>query len=261
VSERSAATALDLAELAGLSDFQRAAAAHAAAEDAVELVEIGGAVCTAMPSQPHSLLGNRVVGLGISEPAADAVLDAVAAFYAQYGASFTIVADLPQLAARGYRQVAPWTRFVRGTDPLRPPPAGPAVELVEAAEAQAFGSVCATASGAPAYFAGWVGELVGRPGWHCYAVRATEAIVATAALYAFGDVGWLGFAATLPGYRGRGAQGALLAARVEQARRIGLSTLLTDTAAGPDETPSVSHRNIVRAGFRVESVRPNWEAP
>jgi hypothetical protein len=255
-----AASALDLLELAALSDFQRAAAAVSARDAVVELSEIDGAVCTVMPAHPRSQLGNRVVGLGNSAPVSDAVLDAVEAFYARYSASFTIMSDLPQLAERGYRQATPWTRFTRGVEPLRDRPTAPAVAVVEEADRHAFGEACATASSAPDYFARWVAGLVERRGWHCFAARANGAIIAAAALYAASRAGWLGFAATREEYRARGAQGALLAARVAHARRLGLSVLVTDTA-DPDRAPGPSHRNLVRAGFRIESVRANWESP
>jgi GNAT superfamily N-acetyltransferase len=252
------ATAVDLVEFAALSDFQRAAVC--ASEDAVELLEVDGAVCTVMPSDPRSQLGNRVVGLGLVPFAGNAVFGAVEAFYARYAASFTIVSDLPQLTARGYRRATPWIRFVRGTEPLESRASAPAVAAVKKAERGAFGEACATASHAPEYFAGWVGELVEREGWYCFAARANGAIIATAALYAADGNGWLGLAATQEQYRGRGAQAALLAARVAHARRLGLTTLVTDTA-DPGEAPGPSHRNIVRAGFRLESVRTNWELP
>ena len=255
-----AASALDLVEFAALSDFQRAAAAVSARDDVVELFEVDGAVCTVMPFHPRSQLGNRVVGLGISASVTDAGVDAVEAFYARYSASFTIVSDLPQLAERGYRQATPWTRFTRGVEPLRDGSAAPAVAVVEDAERHAFGEACATASSAPDYFARWVAELVERPGWHCFATRADGAITATAALYAVDSAGWLGFAATREDYRARGAQAAVLAARVAHARRLGLKLLVTDTA-DPVRAPGPSHRNLVRAGFRLESVRANWESP
>lgn len=255
-----AASALDLLEFSALSDFQRAAAAGSARDDFVELFEVDGAVCTVLPSHPRSYLGNRVVGLGISTAVSDAVLDAVEAFYARYSASFTIVSDLAGLAERGYRQAAPWTRFTRGVEPLRNPSAAPAVAVVEKAERRAFGEACATASSAPDYFARWVGGLVGRPRWHCFAARVDGAIIATAALYVANGAGWLGFAATREEYRACGAQAALLAARVAHARRLGLTMLVTDTT-DPDGAPGPSHRNVVRAGFRLESVRANWESP
>jgi GNAT superfamily N-acetyltransferase len=76
-----------------------------------------------------------------------------------------------------------------------------------------------------------------------------------------GGVGWLGLGATLPEYRGRGAQSAILAARIEHARRLGCATVVTETGELADDRPSSSYRNIVRAGFREAGVRRNYRAP
>ena len=62
-------------------------------------------------------------------------------------------------------------------------------------------------------------------------------------------------------YRGRGAQSAILAARIEDARRQGCATVVTETGELEDDRPSSSYRNIVRAGFREAGVRPNYRAP
>ena len=79
-------------------------------------------------------------------------------------------------------------------------------------------------------------------------------------LYANGDAGWLGVASTRADYRGRGAQSALLAARIERAGELGLRLLVTETGAAEDDEPGTSYRNILRAGFEPAYVRPNYTA-
>ena len=81
------------------------------------------------------------------------------------------------------------------------------------------------------------------------------------ALFAHGEVGWLGFGATRPEHRGRGAQGAILAGRIERARGLGLRRLVTETGAPREDGPGPSYRNILRAGFREIEVRPNLASP
>lgn len=73
--------------------------------------------------------------------------------------------------------------------------------------------------------------------------------------------GGSGFGATRPQYRGRGAQGAILAARIERARELGLRRLATETGAPRDDGTGPSYRNILRAGFREIEVRPNLASP
>lgn len=71
-------------------------------------------------------------------------------------------------------------------------------------------------------------------------------------------VGWLGIAATLPEYRRRGAQSALLAARIRAAGGSGCELVVTETGALVDGKPSNSYRNILRAGFELDYVRANY---
>ncbi|HZO62810.1 MAG TPA: GNAT family N-acetyltransferase, partial [Gaiellaceae bacterium] len=104
-------------------------------------------------------------------------------------------------------------------------------------------------------------NVVGRPGWTCYVAYDQGAPAGAGALFIHEDIGWLGFGATLPGFRGRGAQSAVLAARIEEARRHGCTAVTTETGELQDDRPSGSYRNIVRAGFREVGVRPNYRAP
>ena len=72
--------------------------------------------------------------------------------------------------------------------------------------------------------------------------RATSPTTASApagagALYVHEGVGWLGFGATLPEFRGRGAQSAILAARIEDARRQGCREVTTETGELEDDRP------------------------
>jgi len=69
-------------------------------------------------------------------------------------------------------------------------------------------------------------------------------------VFAFGGVGGIFGASTLPPFRGRGVQTALLAARLNWAAKQGC-----DLAKGITLPGSVSHRNHERFGFRVAYTR------
>ena len=64
--------------------------------------------------------------------------------------------------------------------------------------------------------------------------------------------------ARVPGPRG---PERVLPARIEDARRQGCATVITETGELTDDRPSSSFRNIVRAGFREAGVRENYRAP
>jgi len=76
-----------------------------------------------------------------------------------------------------------------------------------------------------------------------------------------GRHGWLGQAATLPAHRRRGAQSALIAARIRAAAEAGAEVVVTETGEIVDDRPTISYRNILRAGFRAVYLRPNYVSP
>ena len=103
--------------------------------------------------------------------------------------------------------------------------------------------------------------VVGRPGWHVFLAREGGDAVGAGALFLHEDAGWLGVAGTVPEHRGKGGQGALLAARIDRARELGAGVLVTETGEQVEGRPSNSYRNILRAGFAEAYLRPNLHAP
>jgi hypothetical protein len=68
---------------------------------------------------------------------------------------------------------------------------------------------------------------------------------------------WLGIGATVGSHRKRGAQSALLAARINAAIAGGCTVLTTETGIPHGGEPAPSYANIQRAGFAVAYPRPN----
>jgi GNAT superfamily N-acetyltransferase len=82
----------------------------------------------------------------------------------------------------------------------------------------------------------------------CYHYMAFDGMrpVATAALYAFEDIGYLAMASTAQGDRRRGAQQALIGHRIAKARDLGCPILVSETLSMLEG----SLRNLHHAGFR-----------
>ena len=89
-------------------------------------------------------------------------------------------------------------------------------------------------------------ESVGREGFHHYMAFDGDRPIAVAALAVFEDVGYLTHAATEEAFRRRGAQSALIAHRVEQARALGCTHIVSQTLT----MLAHSFANLQRAGFR-----------
>jgi GNAT superfamily N-acetyltransferase len=89
-------------------------------------------------------------------------------------------------------------------------------------------------------------ETVGRDGFHHYMAFDVDQPVAMAALVQYDDIGYLTWAATAEPYRRRGAQSALIAHRVEQARALGCTQIVSQTLTMLTQ----SLANLQRTGFR-----------
>jgi GNAT superfamily N-acetyltransferase len=240
---------LEAVELAAYTDAFRAA------PELCEVAEIGGATCFALRRLPVRIF-NRVAGLQSTAP-----LDEIAAFY---GESPWWVSDShglgPELEQRGFTRDYGWMKFSRGVGP-REARSDLDVAAVGPDRAADFAVVVRGGYDMPGWAVPLAANVVGRPGWTCYVAYAGGEPAGAGALFVLGAVGWLGFAATLPPFRGRGAQSAILAARIEEARVRGCTTVVTETGELEEGRPSSSYRNIVRAGFREAGVRPNYRAP
>jgi hypothetical protein len=64
--------------------------------------------------------------------------------------------------------------------------------------------------------------------------------------------------ATRSEFRRRGAQNAILAARIRRAAELGCTMVVTETGELVEDRPSSSYRNILRAGFEPQYLRANY---
>jgi GNAT superfamily N-acetyltransferase len=263
---RKLAERLEGIEVAAWEDFYRAAPDEAARKFGIQVAPVGGGVL-AIASQTDVLAYNRVVGLGIGEPASERHLDLIIRRYRETGASRFFVQVCPEanppdlshwLEARGFRHYNNWMKLYRGVEKAPESSTDLRVECIGEAWADAFGDVAARCFDWPDFVREWAAGLVGRPGWHHYVAFDGERPAATAAFYARGRDAWLDFAGTLPEYRGRGAQSALIVRRIEDARALGCRCLAVETAQQTPERQAPSYRNTLSLGFQVAYVRPNY---
>ena len=162
------------------------------------------------------------------------------------------------LAARGYQRDYAWVKFVRPVVPVPGLASAFAIRPVAARDAERMGELIAAGFELPGDMAAWFAALADRDGWHCLGAYDGPRLVATGALHVKHDAGWLTWAATDPAHRGRGAQKALLPARITHAHERRLAMLVTETGEPEAGRPDASYRNIVAAGFQPVFRRPFW---
>jgi hypothetical protein len=225
------------------------------------VIRVAGAVCWAARGIPDTQL-NRVGGLGLERDPSDEELDEIEAFFRGHGNRFAIsLTPGPlhdRLLERGYTAGYPWMKFRRDASPA--PTITTELTVEETTDAEAFGSVVAEAFGLPTGGA-FFGGLVGRPGWTIFLARDGGDVAGGAALFLEDGVGWLGIGGTRPEFRGKGAQNALIAARIEHGGGLGAHAFTTETGERVEGRPSGSYRNILRGGFAETYLRPNLLSP
>jgi GNAT superfamily N-acetyltransferase len=207
---------------------------------------------------------DRLGGLGVTEPARAETLDQTIAAFDAAGVKNWIIhvaqgaSELEHLCA--VRGLMPhprtWAKFIRGVEPASAP-TDFIVRESGRADAEAFGATAAAGFGLPPIVGRWLAALPGRPKWTCFLARDGDAAVASGALYIDGNTAWLGIGATLPAHRGRGAQSAMLATRINAAVVDGCTMLTTETGVPHAGEAGPSYGNIQRAGFCIAYLRPN----
>jgi hypothetical protein len=162
------------------------------------------------------------------------------------------------LTELGFVRYNNWVKLVRGVEDPPTIATDLRIEEIDRGHAADFGRIVVTAFDWPADLAPMIAALVGRPGWLHYMAFDGDRPAATAAMYVQDEWGWIDFASTLPEYRGRLAQPALISRRIRDAAAMGCRHLVVETAEDLPEEPGISCRNVQRMGFESHYLRPNW---
>jgi hypothetical protein len=252
------------AELASMRERTAGAPAALVAELGLRCEPVDGGTAFIAARFPHPTV-NRVTGFGLDQPLDEATLDRALTFYPHrvFSIQPSPMARPPELpgwlVARGFAVDFHWLIWVRDA---QPPPDEPATGLelrrLEPEHAAEFAALVCTAYANPARLAPLHAASVGRPRWHHWGAFDEGRLVSAGILYVHGAVGRLFTAGTLSAHRGRGAQGALLARRMCEARALGCRWLTAETADDRPGKPNPSVHNLVRLGFRLLHRRPAW---
>jgi hypothetical protein len=217
---------------------------------------------------------NRAIGIGVEQPATEEELDHVVAWMRTHANSAwalqiaSIACTEPLLSWMRHNDlIADGTglaKFQRGPSQVADQPLQTTFLIydVEPRDAAGFGAVVQAGFDAPPAFASWFSGLVGRPKWRIYLAYDGNDPVASGAMFIDRGWGWIGIDATLPAYRRRGAQAALLSRRIADGLAAGVEgfTAETDRPMVGHEASQSSYRNFLRAGFSVAYTRDNYRA-
>lgn len=256
----------EFAEACAWEDHFRAAPEYISWEQGLHLDRLGSAVVLSLTGSDDPFY-NRVLGLGLYEPADEAMLDELMGYIFGTGTLCFVIHVSPEatppemqdwLRWRGFWEQEPTAKFIHSAQLPAENPTDLRIELTGVDFADAFAFVTTQAFGLPEYIFPWMKACVGRPNWYHYVAWDGENTAAAGALYQCDDVGWLGHGSTLPGFRRRGAQAALLSRRIRDGIELGCKWFITDTDVDLPERPIHSYRNMLRSGFKLVYLRRNF---
>jgi GNAT superfamily N-acetyltransferase len=149
-------------------------------------------------------------------------------------------------------------KFARGPERVVRPATELRIERARAEDAAAFADIAESAFHVPAVARPLLERLVGLEGFSTFMSFDGETPAGIGTLFVADGVGWLGFGATKPEFRGRGGQAAVLAARLEAAYDLGCRLVVTETGEAVPGDAQHSYKNILKAGFRELYLRENF---
>lgn len=229
--------------------------------------DVAGGTGVRVDAAPGFAFLNRVLAVGLDAPLSGAQLDEAADYQRGEGRPLAVLqlapfVETPEAVAlleeRGWRRGGTWAKTMRE---VGEPPAARTdlrIERVAAERADDYGRVQCIGMEMPLDLAPWCAAQVGAPDWHTFAAYDGDELVAMGALFVHGPCGQLSGAATLPEARGRGAQSALMAARIALARDLGLAYVTAETGSETPENPNPSLHTMHRAGLATLYERRNW---
>ena len=275
-------------EISQYEDFYQALPRDVGEELGIEVRREGRRLRLTAAGYDHPMF-NRIMGIGLNAESGgddpETVLGRAAEHYESVGVRRWMIQVLPHVEPEGFAETAGrhgiirlrgWAKHLGSADQenrsrselkiVRLGTEGSAGEGGDASlVVDAWAEILVQNFGFPDPFLAWLRALRTRERWHLYLALDGDTPVATGALFLSGSdagpIGQLTFGSTLPEYRGRGAQSALVARRVEDARAAGARWVVSETDEELAERPNPSTRNLVRLGLPVAYVRANWGPP
>jgi ribosomal protein S18 acetylase RimI-like enzyme len=224
----------------------------------LRIERFGAAIAPASPTQPELDFVNRIEGFGIGDVAR---LDQILDFYGSLGidpwlelAPEAGVEEIGTMLARAGARIVGF-HAVLYARPRRAPSGAVDVRRTGGTEGEAAARILLEGHAVPEVLRPTHGSAlaaaVEQAEGSLYVATVGGLRAAAAVLTIADGIGYLANAATLPAFRRRGCQRALIAARVADAADAGCDLVTSGAEFG-----SYSQRNLERAGFRLAYMKP-----
>jgi len=259
--------AAERVEAAWFFDWLSAAPGPAASVLGTSAIRLrGGGIATSMANDPVAYWSKS---LGFGSPVDRATIAEIVDFYVAAGtpsatiqiAPVLLPADWPEICAEfALAHGSSWVKLEGEIDAAAREASGLRVAAVGSDDLDEWAHAVFRGFGMPPeHLASIAAESARRGTIQAFGAWHGDSIVAGASLAVVDGVGALLGASTLPEYRGRGAQSALIAIRARAARAAGVTRRIAETGRPSVEGANPSLNNLVRAGLAPVYDRVNWE--
>ncbi len=215
---------------------------------------------------------NRVMGLGLANPATEKELDDILAVFRSLKIPRLELHVIPHtqpqqlknwLEARDLHILSGWDRIYRGNEPLADKtelPAGMRVEKITKATMEEWATFLVTMYRLdPAKLL--LFSLVERKGWHHYGLHENEKIVAARSMYIHNDdIAWWGIEAPVPGLMTPSFDLDYHLCReiIKDGLRLGAKYFVADIEKPDERMDHDGYRNFSAMGFKRAYLRSNY---
>lgn len=227
--------------------------------------DVGDGVATFFEKLPIVYF-NRAIGIGVCQPATETMIDELMHVYGRrkltFGITVSPATQPPQftdwLIARGFQLSFSSAKVIRGTEPPPHVETDLRIESVTESSAAQYAHIIQVVYGMPDWSAPVFELTATLPNVYSYMAYAGDVPAAVGSLYVDNGIGALFNGATLPEYRRRGGQGAIMARRIQDGIALGCQWLTTETGEDTPEAPNSSYHNTHRTGFQLAYLRPTY---
>lgn len=252
----------DAIEAQALVDWHRVCSSKVREDQGFQCLPLGRGCAVSLPSAPGPIF-NRVFGVSTS----DELEEAYTWMRAKAGTKFlqlNIESASDEVRrwidARGLREQGPaWAKLVLNSEfDTASPPNEVTCRKVRSTESELFGSIICSGFGLPETLIPVWASIVGKDGWSCFFALDGDTPIGTGAMYSSGNRSWLGGGTVLPAFRNRGAQKALISARIDEGTARGTSIFVVEAKLSSPDTANVSYDNLKKLGFQHVYSRSNF---
>jgi hypothetical protein len=229
--------------------------------------KVAGCIHLTYVKAADTLALNKVIGYGLDGNNGPEILNLFKKQFKTVGALRFFVQVYPELLTSefqdtldkaGFLEYNKWVKFYRDNSDPKEIFTDIAVRKINKDQADSWSSIVINAFEWEAVLTPLLRDFVGSANWHHYIGYYNNTPVAAASSFISGEYCWLGFAATLKGYRSLGAQLALIHKRIVDGISLGCKHFIVETAQNTAEKKSQSFINITNMGFEPVYLRPNF---